>query len=201
MPQGLDVHDHARGQGVNPWPEVERRIAYCAWRVCRDKCPSWEPDVAQELRLRAVEYGPEEMLARVMLWEATDIVKRWFGQRKRKWFQTADWHDDIDDVEANEVRGELIASVPFPHEQRLAWHRLRETWPTLTSAQKAGIYCLLTDESPSDLAKQIGQRQTTISSAKGSALARIDGRTRAHARDPEKHRLATMRGVNKEAAE
>lgn len=185
---------------MNEWQEIERRVAYCARRVCRSKCPAWEPDVAQELRLRTLEMGADRMLGRVMLWEATAIVRQWFGQRKRRWFQTADWHDDIDEAEAMQVRDELIIACPFAHEERIAWHRLREVWPTLTAAQKAGIYCLLTDESPSAIAADVGTRQTTISNAKGTALARIDGRTKAPARDAEKHRRATQHGVKGRAA-
>lgn len=170
-----------------------RSGAYAATRAI----PWWREDVEQELLLCAVEVGAERFLEMSARIEGFRIICEWFGNVGSK-RRSMEFHADVDIKEA------LGKSVPaLRHEGFLAWNRLRETWGAMTPNQKAAIFCVITDATPTEVAEETGQSMNCISFAKPSALARInvaqrcwrrtfasDADRRAHAAMKERERRA-----------
>lgn len=188
MRQGLHVHDHARGEGVNmtgDWARVHRIVRQVAHRVTAHDYPSWREDVEQELLARAAEVGPDAFLKMRIRWEAINVIREWFGRIGSHKLQGSDYTFDLQ--EAMSVPAQAIR-----HEGFIAWHRLREAWANLTPNQRTGIYCVLTDTTPTEAAEETGANMQCIDSARRSALARIDA-PGAYAKKARDYRDATTK--------
>lgn len=138
--------------------------AYAATRAI----PWWREDVEQELLLCAVEVGAERFLEMSARIEGFRIICEWFGNVGSK-RRALEFHAGID---VKEVLG--MSAPAARHEGFLAWNRLRETWGAMTPNQKAAIFCVITDATPTEVAEETGQSMNCISFAKPSALARIN---------------------------
>lgn len=170
MPEDDDLHDHARGEGVKlsgAWADVERISRQVARRVTRQHFREWEEDVVQELLTKAAEVGPDEFLRFRIRYEAISVIRTWFGRIGSHKLAGGDYTFDLEEAMS-------IPAQAIRHEGFIAWHRLREAWGNLTPNQRTGIYCVLTDTTPTEAAEETGGRMQCIDSARRSALARID---------------------------
>lgn len=149
------------------WARVASIVRQVARRVTALDYPSWREDVEQELLARAAEVGPEAFLKMRIRWEAINVIRGWFG---RIGSHKLEGHDTTFELE----EAMSVPAYEIRHEGFIAWHRLREAWPNLTPNQRTGIYCVLTDTTPTEAAEETGANMQCIDSARRSALARID---------------------------
>ena len=130
---------------------------------------AWREDVEQELVLMALEMGAQAFLSKSARIMGLEIVERWFGQKSSK-RRAMESHDEFD------VEASIGMTIPAArHEGFLAWHRLRETWSTMTPNMRAGIYCVLTGATPTEAAKEMGAKSMQcVDYGRRVALARVD---------------------------
>lgn len=150
------------------WARVQEIARSVSRRLCARDYPSWVEDVEQELLAKAAEVGPEAFLKLRIRWEAVAVIRAWFGRPGSYKLAAHDGQEDMDEFFN-------LADTGFTrHEAHIAWARMREAWPTLTPRQRAGLYCILMDVTPTECAAETGFQMQCIDAARRGALARID---------------------------
>ncbi len=165
---------------------INDRITRAAHKFCKDKCPAWEEDFAQELRMRAFVAGPDVANAWSMKLQLSNIAQEWFGRRKNGQM----W---LEQCEERETLEELVRVSPVQPDAIIAWHRLKELWPKFSAHEKAGIYTILTDDFAAETARKLGCGRTSAHRGMRSALDRLADPKAAKLKRQEEQRVARER--------
>jgi hypothetical protein len=166
--------------------DLDERITRAARKFCKERCPAWEEDFAQELRLRAFEAGHEVASTWKMRLQLSVIAQAWFGRRRSGAMF-------LEQCEERETLEELVRVSPVQPDAIIAWHRLKELWPKFSAHEKAGIYTILTDDFAAETARKMRCGESTMKRGMQSALDRLANPKEAKRKQEEERRKSRER--------